>query len=201
MTLVSAAIPSYSQDVVAIFPGTQSIPIPGAPSFLSIPGFVPIQVFENARPMRAQINEDSDFPGHPLESGALITDHRIIRPTEMSISFVIRPDNYRLTYQLIKVAWLLGVRFTVQTKADLYPNMFIKSMPHEEDPELFDSITMVIAFREVQFFVSDVQAIDETKATNPTDQSTIDRGLQQTTTPSAGQTSSGSTLFRTFYGS
>ncbi|MCW8965364.1 MAG: hypothetical protein OQK82_01555 [Candidatus Pacearchaeota archaeon] len=200
MTLLNSALPTFSQDAVAIFPGTRSIPIPGAPSFLSIPGFVPIQVFASARPVSVRVREYSDFMTHPLEEGSEVTDHKIVRPVELELAFILKPEDYKKTYALIKVAYLLGIRFTVQTKTDLYPNQFIQEMPHEEDPELFDTITMVISFREVQFFASDIQVLGETQVTDVKDQSTVSRGLQQTSTATASQANSGSTLFRLFGG-
>lgn len=200
MTLISSVAPTFAQDVVAIFPGTRSIQIPGTPDFLEVPGFVPVQVFSGARPVSVRVLETSEFPSHPLEQGSVITDHKIVRPTELSLTLVLDPETYKQTYALIKIAYLIGVRFTIQTKADLYGNMFIQSIPHEEEPDQFDTITMVLNFKEVQYFASDIQTISETEATDTKDQSTIAKGSQQPTAASASQSSSGSTLYKLYAG-
>lgn len=197
MAIINALIPSASADVVAIFPEASTIRIPGAPSIFDIPGFIPVQVFADARPMRAQISEPSRYMAHPLEDGAQVTDHRIILPTEISISFILRPESYRVTYQLIKQAYLAAVRFAVQTKTDTYTGMYISDIPHEEDPALFDTVTMIIQFREVQFFAAQIQALSGSDVLDALDGSTVDRGEQSATGAGADP---GSTLFRVFGG-
>lgn len=207
MAIINALIPSASADVVAIFPEgpTLTLPatfgglnLPGLPDNIEIPGFIPVQVFAGARPMRATISEPSQFMTHPLESGAKISDHRIIQPVEISISFIMEPENYRLTYHLIKQAFINALRFSVQTRTTTYTGMYISDIPHEEDPALFDTITMIIQFREVQIFRADVQELAD--VLDPRDASTVDRGQQTPGTPTDGQNDRGSTLFRVFEG-
>ncbi len=200
MTIISALIPRASADVVAIFPEAPPVPVPGLASFFDIPGFIPFQLFEGARPMRVQVSEPSQFMTHPLESGAKITDHRIVQPVELTLSMILTPRDYRLTYQLIRQTYLNTIRLSVQTKVTTYTGMYIADMPHEEDPALFDTITLILQLREVQIFRTDERLLAGSSVLNPADASTVGRGEQTASGANDGQNGSGSTLFRVFGG-
>ena len=196
MGIVSALIPTASADVVAIYPEAETIRIPGVPSVFDIPGFIPVQVFDGARPMRVQVSQPSQFMTHPVEDGSQVTDHRIILPVELTMTMILEPDQYRLTYQLIKQAYLLALRFSVQTKADTFTGMYISDIPHEEDPALFDTITMVIQLREVQFFPAQPQLLSTANVENPIDSSIIQQGEQVINNTTPEQNNRGSALFQ-----
>lgn len=195
MALVNALIPTASADVVAIYPEVGEVDVFG---LVTIPGFIPAQVFQDARPIRVQVSEPTRFMTHPLENGAQVTDHRIILPIEITISFILQPDNYRNTYLLMQQAYLNAFRFSIQTKTSTYTGMYIADLPHEEDPALFDTISMTVQFREVQFFRAQRQPLSDDNVIDAIDASTIDRGEQLPGTPSASQDDQGSTLFRLF---
>lgn len=55
------------------------------------------QVFRNARAIKAVVKEQAKVMEHPVESGAIITDHRIILPTEVELSLILTPATYRET--------------------------------------------------------------------------------------------------------
>lgn len=217
MAIINALIPSASADVVAIFPELLPLPrvpvspdianIPGVAPILGVsgvsptiglPGLIPIQVFADARPMRVQVSEPAQFMVHPLEDGTQVTDHRIILPVELTISFILRPERYRITYQLIKQAFLASLRFSVQTKTETYTGMYISDIPHEEDPALFDTITMVVQFREVQFFAAQVQALSSENVADAPDESPSNGGEVSPTPANDSQNNRGSVLYRTF---
>ena len=177
MALFSALIPSASADVVAVMEASSGR-----------------QVFAGARPLKATVAESAKLMAHPLEDGSNIVDHRIILPIGISISVILRADDYRETYQEIRRLFRQSVRMTIQTKTDTYTNLYLQDIPHEEDPALFDTITMILQFIETQIAVVQVLALPPAAVANTADTSTSDRG-QQTTTD-AGRRSS--TLFRLF---
>ena len=80
---------------------------------------------------------------------------------------------------------------TIQTKTDTYANLYLQDIPHEEDPALFDTITMILQFIETQIATVQVLALPPAAVANPADTSTSERGEQTTTV--AG--SRGSALF------
>ena len=164
MALFNALIPSASADVVAVLDATTGR-----------------QVFVGARPLKATVAESAKLLTHPLEDGSTIVDHRIILPIGLSISCVLRADDYRETYQQIRRLFRESVRLTVQTKTDTYTNLYLQDIPHEEDPALFDTITMVLQFIETQIARVQILALPPAAVAAPADTSTSDRGEQTTT--------------------
>jgi hypothetical protein len=108
------------------------------------------QLFQNARPLQDTVRENSRVMDHPLESGQLISDYKIILPIEIEIPVIINAAFYLGTYQQIKAAYLSSELLTVQTRAASYSSMIISEMPRQEDPEKYDAITVLLKFRQVQ---------------------------------------------------
>jgi hypothetical protein len=163
---VSQIINRYAaQDVVGVFDGYS-------------------QVFRDARPITASVREEAKMMEHPLESGAVVTDHMVIQPVEIELALTLIPETYRDTYKAIKELYLQGALLTVQTRADNYENQVIASLPHEENPEIFDTITIGLKLKEVRIVKAQVEATY--KAKNPAQSKTVDRGETQPETHNEG---------------
>lgn len=173
---MAAPIPTGSTDVVAIFDQN----------------FRPL--FATARPIKATVKEDSKLMEHPLETGATIIDHTIILPYEIELSLILKRGEYRDVYERIRQSFLNRDIVLVQTKTALYDNMIIQSMPHEEEPELFDTIALALKLRHVQIVQAQFAKLPPRAVRNPSNASTVDRGQQQPTQ----STRSSSVLFGVF---
>jgi len=143
------------------------------------------QVFRGARAIKAVVKESAKVMEHPVESGAVITDHRIVLPTEVQLSLILTPATYRETYDQISQFYQEGTLLVVQTRSGIYLDQLINSMPHEEDTNLFNTITLALSLKQVQF----VTAQYTTRPRNTKNTSTVQRGAQQTTTPTAPESS------------
>jgi hypothetical protein len=143
------------------------------------------QVFRDARAIKAVVKEQAKVMEHPVESGAIITDHRIILPTEIELSLILTPATYRETYDQINQYYLEGTLLIVQTRSGIYLNQLIYSMPHEEDTNLFNTITLALGLKQVQF----VTAQYTTTPRNPKNTNTTQRGAQQSTATTEPQNS------------
>lgn len=130
--IVGLILSTPAVDTVAVFDGSFS------------------QLFPNARPLLDNVRENSRVMDHPLESGQLISDYKVILPIEIELPVIVTSAYYIGTYQQIKAAYLSSELLTVQTCAAAYPNMIISEMPRQEDPEKYDAITILIRFRQVQ---------------------------------------------------
>ena len=175
MALYNALTPSASDDVVAVMDAETGR-----------------QIFVGARPIKTTVEESSELMRHPLEEGATIVDHRIILPISISMSVILTSEDYRETYQEIRRLFRQSTRMTVQTKTDTYENLYLQNIPHEEDPALFDTITMILQFIETQIAIVQELSLPPAAVANPADVSTSARG-QQTTTDAGDR---GSALFR-----
>lgn len=145
------------------------------------------QLFPEARPMRADVRENGRTMEHPLETGQIVSDYRIILPIEIEIPVVIMAEDYRNVYQQIKTQYLNSSLLTVQTTSSVYPNMLLAEMPHRESPELYNTLTIYLRFKQVQL----VQANSTFAPLDPENTDTQKLGAQNpsaVTTPSTPET-------------
>lgn len=177
MAILSAFIPTFAADVVAIYGD----------------GFS--QVFNNGRPIKAMVRESSKVMEHPIETGATITDFRIILPIEIELSLIINTTDYVSAYEQIRNAYLKATLLTVQTRTGTYDNMLIQEMPHDEDPDMFDVVALALKLKEAQFVTAQFDTLPASNVENPSNASTINRGEQQATAANVAQDRSAAALF------
>lgn len=157
-------MPTASVDVVAVLDGE---------SFE--------QVFADARPMEAAVYEALDLMEHPLEDGATIVDHRVIRPVEIDLPLRISTANYRDVYAEIRQLWLDGTLLTVQTRTRSYESMLIERIPHKESSEGLDTITLDLRLKEARFVEPSFGDLPPRKVEQPRQSSTKKKGTAKTT--------------------
>ncbi len=146
------------------------------------------QVFIDARPLNCSVSEPSKNMEHPLETGAVITDHRIILPIEVTMNFVIMGAQYQSVYKEIKQAYLLGTLFYIYTRAQSYANMMMIDLPHEETPDDLDTLKITIGFKQVEFVTAFFEPLPARKVKEKTNASTKEKGqVKSSETPAAVQ--------------
>lgn len=140
------------------------------------------QLFQEARPVGARISETSRVMEHPVESGTMIADHRIIDPRTIEMLMIVNAADYSGAFQQIRSAWLNATLLTVQTKAAVYQNMIIQNLPREEDPEKFDVTTVALQMKEVIFALpgstSSTNSVSYYSPRDPQNATAVLRGLQ-----------------------
>jgi hypothetical protein len=127
-------ISTASKDVVAIFEQETSS-----------------QLFVNARAIKAKVNETASIMSHPVEDGTTVSDHKVINPVEIELSCIIASSDYKTVYESIRNAFLNSTLLIVQTRSGTYRSMIISAMPHDEDPEMYESLAVAIKLIEVKF--------------------------------------------------
>lgn len=135
------------------------------------------QVFVNARILKAQVKEESKVMESPTETGTIISDHVIHLPVEIELSIIINAENLSDTYKAIRQLYLSSTLLIVQTRAGVYKNQLIQSMPNEEDPDYYGSLTIALKLKQIQFTTAKYAVLP--KRAKHT--STVDRGTQQGT--------------------
>lgn len=136
------------------------------------------QIFEGAYITKASITEESQVMSHPVETGATIVDEIVLQPVSITLNVTLNPNNYRSIYQEIKQAYLSRALLTVQTKSDSYTSMVIERIPHDELPDVFDTITLTIFLKEVVFVETQYEAFKLSAVKKPSDASSQKRGTQ-----------------------
>lgn len=136
------------------------------------------QVFQNARPMKCTVRPTSKIMEHPLETGQIISDYKIILPVEITIPFVVNSIYYRDIYAQITNLFSISELLIVQTRASVYSNMVITELPDEERPDMFDVIMIELHMKQVLL----VQTTSNFAPANPAQANTQNNG-QQSATP------------------
>lgn len=134
-----------------------------------------VQVFLGARPLKASVKPNSRLMDHPLETGAIISDHRIILPVEIELSMILQSKDYPEAYRQIIQLYSSGTLLIVQTRSGVYKNQIIQQPPNEEDAEMYDVLSVALKLRQVQFTSAQFGILPK----NPSNNSTVPRGQQQ----------------------
>lgn len=142
--------PTQAQDVIAVFDNDFN------------------QLFPDARALTADVSETAKLMKHPVETGIVITDHRIIEPIKITLNVIMRPDTFADMYQQAKDVFKGNTTIQVQTKTDLYSSMLMQELPHKEDAAHFDTITMVMKFEQVLFVKAQTLKLSSVNAGNKT---------------------------------
>lgn len=187
----SSIVPTYSQDVVAIFRQSPRDTTTFAGGIVIETGLVfeGAQILRGASIIQAQINEHAQTFTHPLENGRNIIDHRIIQPVEIEFRVLLIDDKVgrleRLitgvseklasdTYDEMKQNFLDGTLLSIQTRSSTYPDQIMTAMPHEETSAIFDGLA--VTFKTMQVLTpTDAPTFD---AANASDSNTVSRGKQ-----------------------
>lgn len=135
-----------------------------------------VQVFTEARAIKANVDRASKAMEHPLETGATITDHRIILPVSIDLSLLLVSADYQAVYQQVRDLFKAGTLLTVQTRADSFPSMLIEKMPHDESPDMYDGIALALTLKQAQFVQPQFSTY---KVAQPKDSNTVPRGQQE----------------------
>lgn len=162
---LNTLIPTFTVDPVAVFDNDFK------------------RLFSDAQAIKAVVKEQSKLMEHPVESGIIITDHRIVLPVEIDLSLVLSARDYQTTYKQIRQYYLNATLLVIQTRSGVYENQIIQGMPHEEDPEQFNVLMLALSLKQVQFVTAEYGVVPK-YANNSANTS---RGAQPTTTPTASQ--------------
>jgi hypothetical protein len=165
--VINALIDTISLDQVAVF--TQDFN----------------QVFRTARKLKAVVKEASKIMEQPIETGAVIVDHRILLPTEITLSLVLNSADYPDVYKTIQQLYLNATLLIVQTKAGIYVNQLIQTIPHEEDPSQYNAITIELNLKQVLYVTPQYNVTP----TNPNNSTKVQRGVQNPTPAGSNQVS------------
>lgn len=136
------------------------------------------QVFEKARAIKLSIGRASKAMEHPLETGATVTDHRILLPITAELSLILSSEDYPAVYQQVRELYTRGDLLTVQTRVDSFPSMLIEKMPHEETADIFDGVALALGLKEAMFVTPQFVKL---KVAKSKDSDSVARGQQQPT--------------------
>jgi hypothetical protein len=173
LNIINTLLPSSAVDTVAIFDKNYN------------------ELFKQAKSIKAVIKEQSKLMEHPIETGAIITDHRIVLPIEIDLSLILASSDYQDVYKSIRQYFFQATLVIVQTRAGIYQNQIISALPHEEDPNMYDALTIALSLKQVVYVTAQSTNVPK----YPSNSSTIDRGQQQGTSANIKQMTTAQDLF------
>lgn len=132
-------------------------------------------LFPDAISISASITESADVMSHAVEDGSMISDHRVLKPVEITLSLFLPAEKYNDTFKLIRQAFHGNDIYHVNTRVGIYRNMAISSMPHEESPEQFDTVSVSLQLNEVKIVETQYQELSAKKVADDIDSSTVNR--------------------------
>lgn len=139
------------------------------------------QLFSNAVNIGVSVAPSKTFARHSIENKQVVIDDQFDNPTSLSMRMILDPSDYVDVYKEIKAAYTSVTNFTIQTKVDLYENMYLESLPHEEDPSMFNTIAMTLEFTEQLITASDDEILTTNNTSNASDADTVDSGQKSNT--------------------
>ncbi len=173
LNTINTLLPSYAIDYVAVFDQNYN------------------QIFREARAVKAVVKEQAKVMEHPVESGAIITDHRVILPVEIDLSLILASENYQNVYKQIRQYYYNATLLIIQTRAGVYENQLISGLPHEEDPTMFDALAIALSLKQVQFVTAQYGIVPK----YPSNSNNVNRGTQQGTPATSTQYTLAQSIF------
>lgn len=173
MSLLNTLVPLPQADVIAILDDEGN------------------QILTDGHAMSVDLVENSTLFSHPVETNFVITDGKVVDPVIATFTILFEGDLYKKGYDDIKSLFLSSARLALQTRTGTYENMILESIPHEETPEVFDSIIMRLSLKEALTFSTVI--VDAPVSTQ-------DRGQIQPGAPEPTDAESGSLAFRSIFG-
>lgn len=146
-------------------------------------------------PMKATVRETSKLTSWPVEDGTERTDHRVLDPIEIELPLLISSEQNRDIFDRLRQAYLRGDSIMVQTRVRTYENMMIIEIPHDETPDIFNSVPVSVRLKEVRTVEPEFGTLPASKVANANQSSTVKKGAQQTTDATAAETGQASLLY------
>lgn len=129
----------------------------------------------------AKVNVDSDLCDHPIETGKILTDARIIQPITAQVE-VAMPTFFaeRIYKSMNDMQKSIDDKIILQTKYRVYKNLVLQNFSYSLDSHTVDRTVFMLNLREVMevapFGEFDFKAADQLK--NAADSNTVSNGTQ-----------------------
>lgn len=106
------------------------------------------EVLADASIISCRVDDQSKLMEHPIESGAKISDHKVFEPRSIDMTIAFTADGYAEEYRQLFNLYRDCTIMKLQTKAQVYNNLQIESIPHEEKVETMNRMIFNIKLKE-----------------------------------------------------
>lgn len=130
------------------------------------------QILPNCVIYSVKVDNSAQLAEHPLEDGSKMVDHKIFLPKELSVIIYLSETGYSSEYKEIKSLYEERKFITAQLKNDIYSNLQIVGLPHEESNNNVNRLIIQINLKEAIIVTSRVEGFKMGKAANSSTVST-----------------------------
>lgn len=155
---------------------------------LNVAGFLynnkPVAIYANggeilrlSSVLSCRVTDTARLMEHPVESGAIITDHKVFQPKRFVVTVALSEMNYSTEYAELYSVYKRGEMVTLQTKAQIYENLQIESIPHEEKVDTMCRLIFNIGLKEAQTVAASyIEGASTGGVASATNSNTVSRG-------------------------
>lgn len=136
------------------------------------------EVLADVAIVSCKVNDQSKLMEHPVESGAKISDHKVFEPRTMDITIALTSDGFDTEYAELFDLYRQCAILSLQTKVQVYNNLQIASIPHEEKVTTMNRLIFNIQLKEA-IVVSPQFVAAQRSYKKPENKPTVEVGQQQ----------------------
>ena len=127
---------------------------------------------------RIAIEDNAKLFEHPIETGAVITDHEIFDPNRGVIQAYISNDDAETLTELMQL-YKSGTPLKIRAGNQIIPKALIASKPFEINGAVFDKTLYSISFKEYYEVTPTDSKMPPRKVRNKANASRVNKGMKQ----------------------
>lgn len=135
----------------------------------------------NAVIIDLDVSETSKIMEHPIESGVVIADHKVINPVELTLRLTMPVYEYEPILRELREYWTQSTKLTVQSKAYTYTNMVICDIPHSETPRNVSRLSFNVRMKQALEVFPQYIRLSSKQVKKPKNADTVKSGQKQGT--------------------
>lgn len=133
------------------------------------------EVLKGVQFLDGSVDDDAKLMDHPLENGAVITDHVVFNPNKASFSIIVDDDEQGALSE-INEYYRNATPLTIKAKGELFPNMVICAKPFKMSSNYFNKTAYSLSMRAIQVAETQYVKMTTEQVKNPKDSSTVKSG-------------------------
>lgn len=133
----------------------------------------------NAVVLDLEVDETSKIMEHPIESGVVIADHKVINPVEARLRLTMPVYEYEPVIKELRGYYENGTKLSIHSKAHIYDNMVVCDIPHSETPRNVSRLTFTIRLKQALVVMPQYIRLPKSAVKKPKNADTLKSGIKQ----------------------
>lgn len=129
--------------------------------------------------LKADFSDPSKLCTHPTESGAVITDHKVILPKKCNLQISMPAYFQDVVIEEIRQLYWDSTFLTVRDVSGDYSNMVIVNLPHVTDAKTAGRLVFNLEMEQVQVVAPQYVKLTKKQVKNAKNASTVPSGVKQ----------------------